>query len=166
MNKPILGLMSAGLLAFAAAQASAATSAQDNTFVTKAAQGGLAEVEQAQMAQQKSSSNDVKQFAQMLATDHTQSNEELQQIAQQQNLKLRSGEARAERAEDQKLRGLSGSAFDQAYVQHEVQDHQQTIADFRKEAQSGENPALKEFAQKNIPVLEKHLQMAESLSRK
>lgn len=49
-------------------------------------------------------------------------------------------------------------------MQSEVADHKKTIAEFQKEAQSGSDPALKAFAQQSIPVLQKHLQTAESLS--
>jgi predicted outer membrane protein len=41
-----------------------------------------------------------------------------------------------------------------------VQDHEKDVAAFRKEAQSGQNPAVKGFAQAYLPVLEQHLQMA------
>jgi putative membrane protein len=63
-----------------------------------------------------------------------------------------------------KLTGLNGKGFDQAYAQEEVTDHQQDIALFRKEAQSGQDPALKNFAQKTLPILQQHLQMAQSLN--
>jgi len=49
-------------------------------------------------------------------------------------------------------------------VQNEIRDHQKDIAEFQQEAQSGTDPALKAFAQKTLPVLQKHLQMAQSLS--
>jgi putative membrane protein len=44
-----------------------------------------------------------------------------------------------------------------------VQDHEQDVADFQKEAQSGSDPRLKAFAQKHLPVLQQHLQMAKSI---
>jgi putative membrane protein len=43
-----------------------------------------------------------------------------------------------------------------------IRDHQQDIADFRKEAESGQDPDLKAFAQRTLPILEQHLQMAEA----
>ena len=57
-------------------------------FVTKAAQGGLAEVQMGQLAEQKGASPKVKQLGKMLADDHTQANQELQQIAQQTTIPL------------------------------------------------------------------------------
>jgi putative membrane protein len=47
-----------------------------------------------------------------------------------------------------------------------VQDHQEDVADFRKEAETGQDPQLKAFAAKYLPVLEKHLQMARAATPK
>src|SRR4051812_20462780 len=49
----------------------------DHTFVTKAAQGGLAEVKLGQLATQKASSSDVKAFGQQMVDDHSKANDEL-----------------------------------------------------------------------------------------
>jgi putative membrane protein len=61
---------------------------------------------------------------------------------------------------------MSGNAFDGAYMQHMVQDHKKTVADFQKQAQSGSDPALKSFAQKYLPIIQQHLQMAETKTTK
>jgi putative membrane protein len=60
---------------------------------------------------------------------------------------------------------MKGNEFDTAYMQDMVQDHRQDVADFRKEAETGTNPALKSFAQKYLPVLEQHLKMAEATAK-
>lgn len=64
----------------------------------------------------------------------------------------------------QRLMGLKGSAFDAAYARDMVKDHQQDVAEFRKEARAGQDPALKAFARKTLPVLQQHLQMAQAVS--
>jgi len=61
---------------------------------------------------------------------------------------------------------LKGAAFDAAYTKDMVQDHAQDVADFKREAQSGQDPALKAFARKTLPVLQQHLQMAQSVTAK
>ena len=48
----------------------------------------------------------------------------------------------------------------------EPRDHQETVQLFRTEAGSGQDPALKAFAQKTLPILEQHLQMAQALNKK
>ena len=85
MNKLLLTV---GIAALATTQAMAASS-PDKTFAKKAAQGGLAEVQVGQLAQQKATSPQVKEFAQTLVNDHMQANQELQQIAQGAGMTLR-----------------------------------------------------------------------------
>jgi putative membrane protein len=138
----------------------------DRTFATKAASGGLAEVSLGQLATKKANSPQVRQFGQQMVTDHTQANQELQMIARQQNLTLPDKPDAESRAKEQKLQASTGTAFDSAYARDMVQDHQQDIADFQQEATSGKDPALKAFAQKYLPVLKHHLEMAQAINTK
>jgi len=165
MDKLPLALMAAGLLSFAV-PASAALSSADREFVQEAASGGMAEVQAAQLAQQRANSQQVKDFASRMITDHTQANTELQQIAQQESITLPSQPTGKDAAAAKKLSGLNGAAFDKAYSQDQLSDHQQVVALFRKEAGSGQDPALKAFAQKTLPILQQHLQMAQALNSK
>jgi len=164
MYKLPIACLAAGLLTIAALPAGAAPSNADRDFVQKAASGGMAEVQAAELAQQRAGSPQVKQFASRMITDHTQANTELQQIAQQQNITMPTKPAAKEASAEQRLRGLNGAAFDKAYVQHELQDHQQTVALFQQQARSGQDPELKAFAQKTLPVLQQHLQMVQALN--
>jgi len=161
-----MAFVAAGLFGLSAVAASAAPSRADQDFVHKAASGGMAEVEEAQLAQQKATSPQIKDFASRMITDHTQANAELQQIAQQENITLAAKPAGKEAAAEHRLQGLSGVAFDRAYARQELQDHQQTVALFQKQATSGQDPELKAFAQKTLPVLQQHLQMAQALNTK
>ena len=142
-------LMAFGVLVIlTAGPALADVSAADKKFATEAAQGGLAEVEMGQVAAQKATSPQVKQFAQRMVTDHTEANQELMQVAKSQSLELPTQVDAEHKTSTDKLRGLNGTAFDAAYMQDMVRDHEHTVAAFQKQAQSGSDPALKAFAQK------------------
>jgi putative membrane protein len=164
MPRTSLALTATAVLLLTATAALAAPAPADKAFAMTAAQSGLAEVQAGQMASQKATSGSVKQFGQKLVTDHSQANDQLQQIAQQENLTLPTQPNSTQQAQGQRLSGLSGAAFDKAFVLDEVQDHQQAIATFQREAKSGKDPALKDFAQKSLPMLRQHLQMAQSLN--
>ena len=144
----------------------AALSGADKTFATEAAHGGLAEVQMGQLALQKASSPQVKEFAQRMVTDHTQANRDLMQLAKAENLTLPTQVDPKHKGEMDRLSGMSGAAFDAAYMQHMVQDHKKTVADFRKQAQSGSDPDLKAFAQKYLPMIQEHLRAAEASATK
>src|SRR4051794_36516517 len=70
------------------ATAKAGGGASDQHFVMDAAKGGLAEVELGQLASQKASSDQVKQFAQRMVTDHGKANDELKSLAQSKQITL------------------------------------------------------------------------------
>jgi putative membrane protein len=154
----------AGPIALAALAASAALSSGDRNFVQAATSGGLAEVATAQLVQQRSASPQVRKFADRMIADHTQANSELQQIVEQQDITLSTQPIGKDAAAEAKLRSLNGAAFDRAYLQAAVSDHQQAIALFSREASSGQDPALKAFAQQKLPMLQQHLQLAQSLN--
>jgi putative membrane protein len=155
--------MTAGLL-LAASTAFAVPSQADKTFAMKAAQGGLAEVQDGQLASLRAVSPQVKQFGQRMVTDHSQANQDLQQIAQQENLDLPTQASTTQQSQDRRFSGMSGADFDKSYVGYEVKVHQEDAAVFRREAQSGKDPALKGFAQKYLPMIQHHLQMAQALN--
>ena len=139
-------------------------SSADKQFARMAASGGMAEIEAAQLAQQRAGSPQVRQFASRMIADHTDANNELQQIAEQENIDLPSQPDSKDMTAVKRLSGMNGTQFDQAYAQQELRDHQQDVALFRKEAQSGRDQALKEYAQKTLPTLQQHLQMAQGLN--
>ena len=72
----------------AAKAGSASVPAADKTFAQKAAVGGMAEVEMGKMAQQKASSDQVKQFGARMVDDHSKANDELKQIASAKGIAL------------------------------------------------------------------------------
>jgi putative membrane protein len=60
----------------------------DADFMTKAAQGGMAEVELGRLAAAKAQNAEVKQFAQKMVDDHTRANNELKALAGEKNFSM------------------------------------------------------------------------------
>ncbi len=133
----------------------------DNVWITKAAQGGMAEVELGKLAQSNASSDAVKQFGQRMVDDHTKAGEELAKIAADKGITLPTGLDAKNQATKDRLSKLSGKEFDRAYMQDMVKDHRGDVAEFKKEAASGKDPEVKAFASKTLPTLEEHLKLAE-----
>jgi putative membrane protein len=139
-------------------------SSTDRQFVKKAAMGGLAEVQLGKLAQQKATSDQVKMFAEHMVQDHTQANDELKAIATTKGDQVPAEPSEKHKAAMQKLQKLSGAEFDREYMKLMVADHKETVADFKKQAQSGKDADLKGFAASTLPKLEEHLKMAQSVS--
>jgi putative membrane protein len=149
-----------------AAKASKGAKGADTTFATKAAQGGLAEVELGKLARDKAQSDDVKQFGQKMVDDHSKANDDLKQIAQKNNMTLPTDVSAKDRANIDRLSKLSGAAFDKAYMRDMVADHTKDSAEFHTEANSGSNSELKDFAGKYAPTIDEHLKMAKDINAK
>lgn len=145
-----------------------AFAATSNDFVDKAAAGGIAEVETSRLALEKSSSADIKAFANMMITDHSKANDELAALAKKHDIEVPDSTTIVKQAKE-KILDLRDESFDAAYANNQVKAHEDTIELFKKEANIVTDDKtkgatdLKGFAQKMLPALEKHLQMAKKL---
>jgi putative membrane protein len=135
----------------------------DQEFVSKAAAGGLFEVDAAKLAADRATNSEVKSFAQTLQRDHQQANDKLSSIAQSKGLTVPSRLDDNHRKELDKLKEMSGEAFDRAYVQLMTKDHPKDISLFERQSRSGNDADLKAFASDTLPKLKEHLRMAQEL---
>jgi len=137
---------------------------KDHNFMIKAAQGGMAEVQLGQLAQQNGQSQQVKDFGQRMVEDHSKAGDELKQLASQEGVALPTSIDAKDQATMKRLQSLHGAAFDKAYMKDMVMDHKQDIAEFKHEASSGNDQAVKDWASKTLPTLESHLREAEKVA--
>jgi putative membrane protein len=121
----------------------------------------MAEVELGKLAQERGSSDHVKEYGKMLVDDHARMNNELKDIASKENIVLPSGVSSEQRQNIDRLAKLSGAQFDREFLTDSAKDHREDIAEFEKESNSGQDQALRDFASKSLPTLRKHLEMAE-----
>jgi putative membrane protein len=163
MSGKMSGADQAGHMAGAAGDSGSMVSATDKKFMDDAARGGLTEVQLAQMAQQKASSQEVKDYARKLEQDHTQANEKLKSIAQQRQVQLPTDIGDHQQMVS-KLSNLSGEEFDRAYMRMMVQDHKKDIKEFQRASNRSLDSDLKEFASTTLPTLQQHLQSAEQIN--
>jgi putative membrane protein len=141
-----------------------AAKSPDQSFYKAAAEGGLAEVEQGNLAQQKGQSQNVKDFAAMMVHDHSAANAKLQAIASTKGIDLPSSPSVTQMATIGKLKVLSGDAFDKSYIKGMVKDHQDDIAAFEKEAKEGKDADARQFAVSTLPTLKTHLSKIQSIA--
>jgi putative membrane protein len=134
-------------------------------YLAQAASSDQFEIQSAQLAQQASQNPAVQQFAGMLITDHTQSTQMLMAAAQAAHVPAPPPTILpAQQAMLDQLRAAgTGPAFDQAFQQVQIQAHQNALQLHQNYAQSGDVPALRQTAAQIVPVIQKHLQMAQAL---
>jgi putative membrane protein len=129
----------------------------DESFYSNAAQGGLAEVSAGKLAEDKASSETIKDFGGMMVKDHSQANQRLWALAADKNIKLPTTPSVEQIASGEKLKLLSGDSFDKAYIKDQLQAHRDTIAAFKKEIASGQDAQAKQFAGATLPTVQAHL---------
>ena len=140
-----------------------ASMSKEAKFAMEAAMGGMAEVEMGRLATQKASNDRVKQFGQKMVDDHSKANNDLKQAATQEGIELPADTSAKHKAAMQKLSGLSGAAFDKAYMDAMVKDHVTDVKEFEKASKAPGDSAVKKFAVSTLPTLKDHLQMARDL---
>ncbi|HJT70527.1 MAG TPA: DUF4142 domain-containing protein [Terriglobales bacterium] len=148
------------------ASSSSALSASDQQFIKKAAEGGLAEVQLGQLATEKASSPEVKQFGQRMVDDHSKANDQLKQVASQKGVTVPDKLNAKDAATKAKLEKLSGEAFDRAYMKDMVTDHTKDVSEFKMASKNAKDPDVKNFASQTLPTLEEHLKQAKSIAPK
>jgi putative membrane protein len=143
--------------------AAAKVGVADRVFAMMAAEGGLAEVQLAKLAADRAASAEVKQLAQRLVQDHTKANQELMAIAENKDLSLPRALADTHEEVVELFSELQGVQFDREFLRYQLMHHEKDVAGFAVQAQAGQDPELKAFAAKQLPILQEHLQKIRSL---
>jgi putative membrane protein len=154
-------IVSAALL-FAGPLLADAPNSQAQNFASQASAAGMAEIDAAKLALKKSQSADVKTFAQHIIDDHTKAGEELKAIARKQKLELSDSPDMVDQAKA-KMLDVRDESFDAAYANNQVGAHEDAVKLFTDAANNSSDTEIKAFAQKTLPVLQQHLEMAQEL---
>lgn len=137
-------------------------------FVRDASMAGTAEVELGKLAAERGMSAQVKEFGQLMVTDHTRAGDELKQAVAPYNLEapVQMDEKHSDLAN--RLRGMSGNAFDREYMNAMVEGHE-NVKDML-EGRANEAPnngpaenAVNAWAAKTLPTVSRHLDMAKQI---
>jgi putative membrane protein len=158
-----IGLAAALMCGAAAAQSTGSADSASQKFMTTAMEGDYAEIDVGKLAQEKGTSQAVKDFGAKLVQDHTANLDKAKQVASQIGVKDPGGASYAEKAEYLKLKVLSGATFDRTFAKDMVSDHQEDIKAFQQEA-AKTGPAA-DFAKATLPTLQQHLQLAQSAAQ-
>jgi putative membrane protein len=152
-------------LPFAQLASGAELAGKEERFLKNAAQGGSAETQLGELAKQKATNKGVKDFAAMIAADHTKANDELKSLAEKKGVELPGDIEIGQKMAREKLERLSGAEFDKEWVQQMIKDHKKTIDLFEDASKDAKDPDVKAFADKTLPTLRGHLQHVEGLKK-
>jgi putative membrane protein len=143
-----------------------AISPAEQDFAGKAMKSNMAEIELARLAMQRTQNNDVRDYADMLANDHSNALEELTNLMKDRNIPQTTELDPEARQEMDRLTALSGPDFDREFVNLMVANHQKAVTMFREQTATARNPEIRKFAGDTLPTLESHLLRAYELQSK
>jgi putative membrane protein len=138
---------------------------KDKMFVRKAVEGGMAQVQFGQLAAEKGGSDDVKALGQQMVEDHMALNKSLENLADSMGVMLPRHIDKNDQAELDKLKGLSGNAFDTEYLTIMVKDHHHDLRGFRNEAIGTQDAELRDAVVKGAQTIHEHLVKIDELAK-
>lgn len=122
-------------------------------FINKAAVSGMVEITRSKAIQAQAANKGIKEYASTIMNDHTRMKVDLNKLASNKNVVLMSAKT------SEKM-----PASDAEYINMMIEDHQTSIRAFEGATKS-QDPEIKAFASKYLPVLRKHLAAAQALSK-
>jgi putative membrane protein len=124
----------------------------DITFVRKATESGYKEVTSAREAIPQLQQPELKRIAEMLVSDHSGANARLAKLAESKHWTLPPAPAAGPPPS-----GTASSSFDAKWTAEMIAGHERSVAMYRSQAQSGEDPDLRKYARETLPTIEHHL---------
>jgi putative membrane protein len=135
-------------------------------FVTEAAISDMFEIQSSKLAQEKKDTK-ANDFANKMIADHTTTSDTIKSMVQGGKVKADipgSLDSKHQSMLD-KLKGLNGDDFEKQYRSDQISGHKDTVDLYKRYAKGGDNPDLKAFAEKTLPIVEHHQKMAEDLAK-
>ena len=131
---------------------------KDKSFIQDAAKDGMMEVEMGKMGQKQAKNAEVKKFASRMVTDHSKANNQLKALAKKKGVTLDAASPEKHKIDD--------ANFDKEYMDQMVKDHEKDVKEFEEIAKDGSDADVKAWANKTLPTLKKHLEMAKEIQGK
>src|SRR5204863_112868 len=118
----------------------------DKDFLVKVASCNNAEIEVGKLADKRSNSADVKDFATMLVKDHKAAYDKLGDLFKNRKIGIVTGLEKETRDEIKRLSKLEGNEFDRAFLDHMISEHKKVISIFENQAKNGVEADIRNYA--------------------
>jgi putative membrane protein len=134
-------------------------------FVKEAAMSDMTEIAAAKLGQERGNAQE-KTFASQMVTDHTKTTDELKATAPADaKAAIPSGLDSSSQNKLDKLKDAKPDDFSSDFDSMQVSAHKDAVSLFERYAKGGDDPKLREWAGKTLPVLQHHLEMAQNLGK-
>jgi putative membrane protein len=137
-------------------------SAWDEQWLMSSIEGDLFEIQGGKLAQERGTSDKVRELGKVLVEDHSKALEDATELAEEYGIEVPDEPSPSQQWELRAVAQFDGKAFDQWYSDLEVQDHMQDIQEAQDEHDKGCNHDIREDAEDEIPVLQYHLELSQA----
>lgn len=142
------------------------TKTDKDSFIMKAASGGLMEVKLGEYAEKNAATKAVKDFGRRMVKDHSKANAELKALAAKKDITLPTELNEDHQKMWDDLTKKTGKDFDKEYMSQMVDDHETDVKEFQDASENEKDADLKTWAGKTLPVLKQHLELAKNVKDK
>ena len=142
-----------------------ATDEESSSFLVRAANGGMEEMQLGEIAHQKAVNQKVKDFGVMMIKDHSAENELVKAMAASRNVTLPTTVGDQEKEEINNLNKKSGSEFDRAYMKNMIRNHTKKINLFEDASDKVKDTEVKTFIDNALPHLRNYLDSAKAIQK-
>ena len=136
---------------------------KDAQFMTNAAEINMEEIALGNLAQQRATSQAVKNFGKMLVDDHSQLNTKVQMLASQKNIALPDSATKTIKNAEEELRQTD--QFDQDFINKMINGHKDAIDLFQRAIKEVSDSDIKALATSALPQLQTHLDSAQVIEK-
>ena len=144
----------------------APVSQEDADWAAKVANANMTEIELSKVAQDKATSQRLKDFAAMMVTDHTKAGDQLKQLAATKNITLPANLDGKSQDKLDNLNKKSGKDFDKAYTDDMLDGHKDAVDAFQKGSSNLQDADLKNFATQTLPTIQMHQDSIKAIAGK
>jgi len=139
----------------------------EQEFVREALESSAARVQLGQLAQQKSQSDDVKQFSKQVILDYGDLSEQvIDRVAKMLAVYDSKSPSKKDKDLTKSLQGLSGQQFDEAYIKAITKDYRQDLKKFSNEATLAQVPGVKIAAELGAAIATQHLKLLDQIAER
>jgi putative membrane protein len=135
----------------------------DAAFLAMAAEADMTMAHVGQMAEDRAAEGSVKDFGKTLAQDHTDDYHQLTELSSKTGDAIPKAIDKPNDREIAALDRYKGKTFDHQFLERQASDHEKLIKAFKEEAEHGTNADIKAYANKALPIMERHLHDAQDL---
>ena len=136
----------------------------DQAFIRQLLESDVVEVQLGQMAQEKSQSDDVKQFAEKMVENRKRLDEQLAPLAKRLDVNQPKGPDKKMKQQIAKMQAMSGQQFDEEYIRTILSAHEKDVKNFKQAASAAQDPNVQRTAQTDAPIIEQHLQAIQKIA--